>query len=197
MLTHMKFKDDRALKRPEVTTPATITPAIREFAHELTGNQPLYLAVRPEPFSLATRCFPNVSQKIKFDGGDIAFGWIIWEWPNAYLDAEFHGVWKSPAGELVDVTPYQDGETRILFVPDSVRRFENVMRPNRHRALTSNPAVHCWIEAARKYQAYCASHTLPDCHTEMDTRMMRLSNKLFGAFVEMNRALTGGTDLSK
>ena len=45
-------------------------------------------------------------------------GWAIWEHPNIMLEAEFHGIWKSPNGHFLDVTPYSFNFNRILFMPE-------------------------------------------------------------------------------
>lgn len=34
------------------------------------------------------------------------------------MEAEAHSVWRSPKGELVNITPHHDGEKRILFLCD-------------------------------------------------------------------------------
>jgi hypothetical protein len=47
--------------------------------------------------------------------------------PGYYVNTDFHSVWRDPDGNLVDVTPSEDvrdaGDDRILFVPDTFRRF--------------------------------------------------------------------------
>jgi hypothetical protein len=40
------------------------------------------------------------------------------------FDGEFHSVWISAAGEMLDVSPRLGGEEFALFLPDSVRRFD-------------------------------------------------------------------------
>jgi len=39
--------------------------------------------------------------------------------------AEFHAVWQSPEGDLVDIVPRVRPFTEITFVPDANRRYEN------------------------------------------------------------------------
>lgn len=75
-------------------------------------------------------------EKVRHDGGAIVFGWTIWEWPKVMLTAEFHAVWESPDGDLIDITPKPQRETSIIFVPDrsypAEFDFENRPRNRRH-----------------------------------------------------------------
>lgn len=64
-------------------------------------------------------CHANVTDAMLVGGGAAVTGWTVWETPGVLLEGEFHVVWSSPAGELVDVTPKPDGEARILFVRDN------------------------------------------------------------------------------
>ena len=38
------------------------------------------------------RCYVNVAAFCQRNGGEIQFGWIIWELPGIYLTAEHHAV---------------------------------------------------------------------------------------------------------
>lgn len=100
------------------TTPPEMTPALLDFAKTLDGDPPQYVPVVNDPHGLYGWCSDGVGEKIKADGGEAMFGWTIWEWPGALLTAEFHCVWKSPDGELLDITPKPKGERRIVFVAD-------------------------------------------------------------------------------
>jgi len=50
-------------------------------------------------------CFPIVAEQVAAEGGQQVFGWALWELPGVFIEAEFHSVWQSPAGELVDIVP--------------------------------------------------------------------------------------------
>jgi hypothetical protein len=59
----------------------------------------------------------------KLRGGSIQFGWVLWENKQAdFIEAEFHSVWKNLKGELIDITPRQDNEKKILFIADPNRQ---------------------------------------------------------------------------
>lgn len=67
-------------------------------------------------------CHVNNMIKQKLCGGDIVFGWIIWEDKEVnFVEACFHSLWKDNQGNLFDITPRKDGEQIILFVQDNTR----------------------------------------------------------------------------
>lgn len=111
------FRSNKSASTDE-TTPASITHVEEIFAQEL-GGKPQFVPVVEDRYGLYGWCSDGVIEKIKHDGGLIRFGWTIWEWPGIFLTAEFHAVWGSPNGNLVDITPKPQGETRILFVEDT------------------------------------------------------------------------------
>jgi hypothetical protein len=104
-------------QRIEETTPPAITPAIVKFAASL-GGSPEFVPVKQDEYGLFGWCSDGVLEKVKSDGGGIRFGWTIWEWPRIFFNAEFHAVWISPIGELIDITPKPQREAQIVFVPD-------------------------------------------------------------------------------
>jgi hypothetical protein len=83
-----------------------------------------------------------VLEKIKAEGGAIRFGWNIWEYAGVYLTAEFHAVWVDPSGNLIDITPKPDRETRIIFAGNQTYRpdFDFTKRPINRRARLYRPA---------------------------------------------------------
>ena len=105
------------------TTPRSVTRSIREFLSTLEiAVTPVYL-----PFTFAApdyeenRCLNNCEAEHKRTGAQIVFGWIVWELPSAsFIECVFHAVVQRD-GQLIDITPRQDNEERILFVPDAVR----------------------------------------------------------------------------
>jgi hypothetical protein len=144
---HAKLNFAAAESQPRVseTTPPVITDTIREFAKSLGDSAIVRVPVIADDFGLYGWCSDGVREKIKHDGGSIVFGWTIWEWPKVLLTAEFHAVWQSPSGKLLDITPKPQHETSILFVPDYERPqdFDFDKRPlNRRRSLApqNNPA---------------------------------------------------------
>ena len=128
--SHLSFAEMRRLsaelferhrvQRIAETTPSAITPTVLAFAASSLGGLPIVeVPVVPDQrCGLYCWCFDGVLEKVRRDGGGVRLGWVIWEWPNAFLNAEFHAVWIDPAGQLVDITPKPLGEKSILFAPD-------------------------------------------------------------------------------
>ncbi len=105
-----------------------------------------YVNVLIESDAEINECFPNLERKIKRDGGGIQYGWAIWYLPSILMEAEFHAVWVSPKGELIDVSPRQIQFKEILFLPDSStvylgRQIDNIRIP-----LNKNPRVKEYIK---------------------------------------------------
>jgi len=109
-------------------------------------EEPVYLDVKPEPFAEVAECFSSVKEKVQRDGGSIQLGWQIWQIPDIMIEAEFHAVWKSPDGELIDITPKKYRIDRILFVPDSKVKYYGARRRNKRLNISGNRLVDDLIE---------------------------------------------------
>ncbi|HLB72912.1 MAG TPA: SEC-C metal-binding domain-containing protein [Sedimentisphaerales bacterium] len=104
--------------------PIRITEQIFEVCRQIDQSQtPYYVSVKPDPESQRDECFFNVKSKVEKAGGQIEFGWAIWEWPNLMVWADFHAIWISPEDERIDITP-TPGFEKILFLPDSKRTYD-------------------------------------------------------------------------
>jgi hypothetical protein len=100
------------------TTPAAITRAITSFCESIGAEPPVYLPVRQDQNAIFGLCNLNVLVKVERSGGGIQYGWMIWELPGLFLNAELHAVWVDTDGTLVDISPKSDGETQILYAAD-------------------------------------------------------------------------------
>lgn len=108
------------------TTPPTISDPILRLCREISpSHKPGYVTVAPEPDAKISECFGNVEAKVKAAGGSILYGWSIWMWPRVFIEAEHHAVWQN-GDDLIDVTPHENGERRILFLPDPDRTYDSV-----------------------------------------------------------------------
>ena len=103
--------------------PVGLPQRILDFCKTISIEQPVLLSVTPEPFSQVAECFNNVAMQVESEGGEAVHGWLIWDWPAVFTEAEFHAIWKSPAGTLKDITPTFDGEQQVVFLPDHSRSF--------------------------------------------------------------------------
>lgn len=101
-----------------VTTPRVITPQIHVLCKSISEYEPVFVPVVAEPGNLINECFHNVYAYIEKHGGQKILGCSIWQSANVLIEAEAHAVWKSPSGNMVDVTPHSNNETSILFSVD-------------------------------------------------------------------------------
>ncbi len=132
------------------TTPTELPPRLREILTPTMGK-PSFLDVRPRPDSEFNDCTEDIRRQTEEHGGSAVLGWTVWERPNAFLFTEFHTVWESPIGELLDVSAKADGEPRILFIPDSSICYTGVRIHGTHLPLTDDPVVLEHISAHEDY----------------------------------------------
>jgi hypothetical protein len=111
--------------------PATVDATVTEFIHRDLGlhDAPVFVRVESGEHSVSLDCFWNVEKRIERLGGSRRYGWLIWQHADAMIEGEFHSLWVSPTGDLLDITPH-DGEERVLFVPDAGRRYLGQSVPN-------------------------------------------------------------------
>ena len=134
------------------TTPKEINKGILDFCKAIDPTtKPVFLELFPvEGYELG-ECYGNVEKHIEKNGGNIQYGWIIWETPDVLLDAEFHAIWVSDKEKYIDVTPKADREQNILFLPDSKRTFTGEeLIDNIRKSLVDNEYTRQIIENAKK-----------------------------------------------
>ena len=111
-----------------------------------SDSKEIILPVKVEPYAKPANCFPNVAEKIKRDGGSIVYGWSVLL-GQFLIEAERHAVWKSPHGQLIDITPSTSEMPTTLFIPEDLvytgQYIDNV-RVN----TTKNKVVDDWIIVA-------------------------------------------------
>lgn len=105
------------LKPENLTTPEKIDKNVSSFCRTLSTEAPIYIDVRPEPWSKQSNCEMNVDKFIELHGGDKIIGYKIWYTKRKYIEAERHVVYKKES-EFIDLTFNTDGERKILFIPD-------------------------------------------------------------------------------
>lgn len=101
------------------------------------------------PHAVAGACLVNVERQCELAGGEVVLGWSVQELVEGMIEQhQHHVVWRSPDGQLLDLTPTADLETfapdgsadtifglPCNFLPDPTAHFTGV-KPNR-RALPS------------------------------------------------------------
>jgi len=104
--------------------PSPLNDYVGQFCLGISTADPVYVPIRRTWWAKKSECFPNVERMIKSKGGTLETGWQIWEWPDVFIEAEFHGIWISPVGERRDITPKPKRFPNILFLPDTQRQYQ-------------------------------------------------------------------------
>lgn len=133
------------------TTPATISKQISALCQKIDPEyKPFYIEVKPDKNSIPHECFENVNLRVQKQGGSIQYGWVIWEWPTIYIEAEFHVIWVSPSREFVDITPNDYGVNKILFLPDRDKTFTGQRVDNVRISLRNDPNIIEFLKTAEQ-----------------------------------------------
>jgi len=129
--------------------PEKIDHRIASLVEEIgVSEKPLYIDVTPEPYAEVKECFSAVNRKVSRDGGNCQLGWQVWQIPDIMIEAEFHAVWKSPQGTLVDITPKSKPISRILFIPDCNSNYDGAQRNNIRLNVSGNRLVDDFIRTS-------------------------------------------------
>jgi hypothetical protein len=120
------------------TTPAALGGDLDRLVALLGSSPPIYVDVVPLAGCEHGWCWQNVAKIVESEGGRVVFGWTIWERARLFLTGEFHAIWQTPHGHLIDVTPKPDGEDVIAFSPEPrcPIGFDFMSRPNNKRLRT-------------------------------------------------------------
>ena len=104
-------------------TPIKVSAKVKELVKSLglTGTPRFLNYIHASDSYRATYCFNNCEDEVAISGGEVVYGWQIWEdRKNGFIEAEFHSVIKVN-GVLKDISPRQSKDKQILFVPDRNR----------------------------------------------------------------------------
>ncbi|HWY38632.1 MAG TPA: SEC-C domain-containing protein [Bacteroidia bacterium] len=113
-----------------------------------TNTAPFFVTVTPDALAEQNECFDNVQAKIQRDGGDRIVGWQFWK-HQFMIEAEYHAVWKSPNGELIDITPKNSAIDKIMFVEDLNNPYDGQQLDNIRLNTTNNLLVNDFIALAQ------------------------------------------------
>jgi hypothetical protein len=175
-----------------LSAPSNIDEAVLRFCSGISPERPLYVRVEPAADAKPTSCFDNVARQIKRHKGGIAYGWAIWHWPGRYFEAEHHGVWLSPDGALLDISPQLDGRERVLFLPHPRAIYDPLaFRSNILEAEGSDPVAVEFVEAARAFGAILDRYRGPGVTQPVFTaadkcRLALLGMQIEGLVLRMN-----------
>ncbi|MBP2544856.1 YecA family protein [Acinetobacter guillouiae] len=130
-------------------------------------GSPVYVKSIPNQETIENECFPMVDKYISIHGGERVLGWAIWELPDLFIEAEFHAVWKSPKGELIDLNPRPRKTENILFLQDNSVRYNNFQINNFRLPLTNNPIVINFLNIHNKMFEFMNRGERKDQHGEI------------------------------
>lgn len=121
------FENMISLFDPELlTSPKSVDENILEFCKQISNSEPVFIDVEPEDWCRQSCCDLNVNEYIKMNGGQILCGYKLWYNRPNYIEGERHAVWKGDDGSLKDITFNADGETKVLFIADVVKKQQSL-----------------------------------------------------------------------
>lgn len=106
----------------------------------------------PLPIGL---CYWNVDTMIRKHGGSMVLGWEVSIWRKSHISAMHHAIWKSPTGELLDVTdtyPTTQIRTHSTFVADDSIKIDLERAPHvpgRIMPVTKNSRTLAYVETLK------------------------------------------------
>ncbi|TXX97358.1 SEC-C domain-containing protein [Vibrio mimicus] len=163
-------------------TPKEIDEVVMAFCNEVVaGSNPYYVNVLPDSWAKPNECFPNVARKVEAEQGKIVYGWQVWVWPDIFIEAEFHAIWQSPAGEFIDITPKQCKSSNILFIPAPELKYHGTDVDNIRKSLSQNKLVDDFILLSMcRFQLLSAG-------TNADSRKVRVSEHELLALTQLHQ----------
>ncbi len=166
---------------PRETTPRRITPPVKRFCKRLVADAvPGFVPVLAASSAKVNASHENVEDTIRVNGGVHAPGWLIWEMRGVLLNAERYTCWRSPEGDVVDVSPKPDGEKRILFLEGPEPWDGSRVCPTTYALIDDEPVA----EYIRLYQAERRQWA-------NDVTDFKLQKELYMALVAMSDHLAG------
>lgn len=111
------------------------------------GATPVYIDVSPLGDEPEDECFLLVQQQVDNHGGEAVVGWSLWEFPNLFVEAEFHCVWRQPDGAFIDITPKRSGIAKVLFIADPARSYEGRQVNNVRRPISQIPELKRYLDS--------------------------------------------------
>jgi hypothetical protein len=137
-------------------TPLKISEKVLELCQRIVpGSRPIFLKIAPGAGCKPRECFESVRRKAEREGGRIQYGWALWEWPHAFVEAEHHAVYEPSAGPpWVDLTPCAEGSRQRLFLADDDAPYdfqnEGFRRDNIRLALSEDPDIEEFFKAGKR-----------------------------------------------
>lgn len=180
--------------------PDHVSDSVRAVCRRIAPrSEPSVVACEQRSICQQGMCFENVARLVADEGGEIVYGWLIWEWPKTVVEAEHHAVWRA-GGRLVDVTPQWFQNPHHVFLSDPACAFDfegRRRRDNWRFPLRSDPAVREYMALAARRIALEEEHSTGRdvCLTPAAaSEMVALNHQLLrvlGRLAEWSRCNTG------
>lgn len=119
---------------------------IINFCKEHFNEKPIFVPLISLPDVEMNNCFSIVEEHINENGGKQIFGWCIHVWRQVMIEVEFHSVWETPEGKLIDITPKRESGKEIVFIPDPEKTYNGQQMNNIRKQLTTDPDAKRFIE---------------------------------------------------
>lgn len=168
------------------TAPQSIASHVLDFCASINpAAKPVYVPVLAAGLAIPGKAFHNVRSYIASTRrGRARNGWLIWEWPGLFIEAEHHCVHGSVTGPSFDlfgdvfrdVTPC--GEPRILFLPDETATYDfkadSWARPTIRKAIRDHRLVHEYLAVYQMRDDFMRAKLKPGARLErsLSTREM-------------------------
>jgi len=132
-------------------TPRQLDRIVEKFCKQINYSaKPQYIGVIPWEKSKINDCVNNVKEYLKNNEGSSVIGWAIWLHPHCMIEAEFHILYKSLNGQLIDITPHKNNIDKILFMEDQSIKYNdcqiNNIRKNISKSKLIDSVIANWNE---------------------------------------------------
>jgi hypothetical protein len=178
----------------DVMVPEPANADVQALAKTLgCTDEPAPVAVSPIVGAEVGNCFGAVKLKVAADGGEVVYGWCFWLFPEVWVEAEFHAVWRGPDGALLDVTPKRDGENAVVFVPDPKRVYEGRTHNSVHRLILDEAPVRDCVKLIGLRTDFVESRGKPgQVEVELDESESDIYREIIGAEALLLMVVRGG-----
>ncbi len=183
-----------------VSTPKKIDEFVKRFCKSIQPNHsPVFVDFFYIPECKEGECFYNVQKIVDREGGQIIYGWIIWSWPNVYMEAEHHAVWKNTTGKLLDVTPKAHSEKIVLFLPDPLQSYDfatEKRQDNIRTVMTQDPIVAQFLQISAEVAALIEKNStgrmasLGEDYIQLEMSRAQILDKIYHKYLGPNDLCT-------
>ncbi len=101
---------------------------------------------------------------VKEHGGKQIYGWCIHVWKKVMIEAEFHCIWETPDGKLIDITPKKERGKEIVFIPDPEKIYNGQQVNNIRKPIATDQDIKRFIELFEEYFRIINEGELEDKH---------------------------------